>query len=276
MDSRNENLPTDEEMHRMKVDLLRILATLALFLPCSLAAAGDMKYTLQQPGCCSSCNQASECDNCDDCCCCGPSVYASLNLRGSFDNLQSGGFNTVGQFPNTGSDSGSSFSLGGAIGVNIPQNFGAIRLECEGLYVDPLNSTTNSFQPPTPTFFYQTSYSNRWAVLANLWVDIPVNECWDFYAGGGIGGGGSTMTVDDTVVQGTGSSTDVVWQIGCGLTRHYDRFSLDVGYRYMDWGTSSVDLVFGGGPAGNFTADVTSHQLFAAIRFGSIGSLFGQ
>lgn len=59
------------------------------------------------------------CDSCDSICrdvrCSRPSLYASFNLRGSFDNLQSGGFNTIGVFPNTGSDNSDTISLGGAV-----------------------------------------------------------------------------------------------------------------------------------------------------------------
>jgi opacity protein-like surface antigen len=186
--------------------------------------------------------------------------------------LQSGGFNTVGPHPNTGSDNSDTFSIGGAIGTRIPRNLGTLRLECEGIYVDPFNTVTNSFPgPPGPiTFFYRTQYSNRWAVLANCWFDIPINNCLDLYAGGGIGGGGATMSVDDFVVQGRGSSSDVVWQVGCGLVRRFNRVAVDLGYRYMDWGKSEVTITGGG----NFTADVTSHQVFLGIRYNRLGDLF--
>lgn len=206
------------------------------------------------------------------------SLYASLNLRGSFDHLQSGGFNTVGGFLNTGGDNSDSFSIGGALGVAIPRKYGTLRLECEGIYVEPFNTVTNSFAPPTPSFFYTTRTSKRWAVLANSWFDIPLNNCLDFYVGGGIGGGGATMSVDDGAARGSGSSTDFVSQLGCGLTRRYKRMDIDLGYRYVHWGTNTVDLNFGGlgFPAGNFTADVTSNQLFLALRFDSIGRLFSR
>lgn len=277
----------------MKADLLRVATLLALLASCSVASAQDYQYTSEEAqatpvslvggwdcgnaASCTSCQDALACNSCGDSCSCR-SLYASVNLRGSFDHLQSGGFNTVGIFPNTGSDNRDSFSIGGAIGVAIPRTYGTLRLECEGIYVDPFNTVTNSFAPPTPTFFYTATTSNRWAVLANSWFDIPLNDRLDVYVGGGIGGGGAAMAVDDGVVSGSGSSTDFVYQAGCGLNRRFDRISLDLGYRYMHWGTANVDLFanVGGGPAGNFTAEVTSHQLFFAVRFTSLGNLFSR
>ncbi len=208
----------------------------------------------------------------------GVSLYASLEFRASFDTLDSGGFNTIGSFPNTGSDEGTNFAIGGAMGLAIPLRFGVLRLECEGISADMFNTVTNSFRPPTPTFFYKTDYSDRWAVLANAWYDIPLTKHFGVYGGGGAGGGGSTMSVNDTVVHGRGDSTDLVWQAGGGITATYNRVTLDVGYRYMDWGRSSVNLFPIGTtiPGGNFTADVTSHQVFVAIRYAFFTNLFSR
>jgi len=53
------------------------------------------------------------------------------------------------------------------------------------------------------------------------------------------------------------------------------RVIIDLGYRYMDWGTSTVSLVdIFGGPAGKFTADITSHQVFLGIRYNSLATCF--
>jgi opacity protein-like surface antigen len=206
----------------------------------------------------------------------GVSLYAALEFRASFDTLDSGGFNTAGAFPNTGSDEQTNLTIGGAMGLSIPLRFGALRVECEGISADMFNTVTNSFAPPTPTFFYRTDYSDRWAVLANAWYDIPLCKHFGVYGGGGVGGGGATMSVNDTVVQGRDSSTDFVWQAGGGITATYNRVTLDVGYRYMDWGKSSVNLttIVGPTPAGNFTADVTSHQVFVALRYAFFTNLF--
>jgi|SRR5579864_6875115 len=209
----------------------------------------------------------------------GASLYASVNFRASFDHLESGGYNTVGAFHNTGSDDETNFSAGGAVGLAIPLKFGGtLRIEGEGISADMFNTVTNSFRPPTPTFFYKTKYSDRWAALANFWYDVPVWKCFGVYGGAGIGGGGSTISVNDGVVHGRGDSGDVVWQLGGGLTATYKRLTLDVGYRYMDWGTNSVRLetIVGSVPAGTFSADVTSHQAFVAIRYAFFTNLFSR
>lgn len=281
----------------MDVNLTRSVAILAMLGGCSMTSAQDTNDILSVERRTPvlqvayhdlhACDTASTVHGCDAsrpnaCCnsrCLGPSLYASINLRGSFDELQSGGYNTVGNFPNTGGDSADTFSIGGALGVSIPQGRGGYRIECEGIYVDPFDTVTNSFRPPTPSFFYQTEFSERWAVLGNLWRDIPLNDCWDFYVGGGLGGGGATMSVSDRVVQGSGSSTDFVWQAGCGLNWKWrPRVSVDVGYRYMDWGTTSVQLGFSSGNPnfGDFTADITSHQVFLGVRYNALRDLISR
>jgi opacity protein-like surface antigen len=281
MFSPNIRFALKKEFHDMKIHVRNILAAMFVAFFSSTAVAGDIQYSLPTSsssevplsligGGCESCAQ--------DCCCCSDKFwYGSLNLRGSFDHLESGGFNTLGPHFNTGTDDNDTFLIGGAIGVSVPRKNGRLRLEVEGIASDPFNTITNSFQPPTPTFFYQTNITDQWAVLGNTWFDMPLNECVSLYAGGGIGGGGATMTVDDGVVSGQGSSTDFVWQAGCGITRTGRLATLDLGYRYMDWGRYSVDL---GepfiGPAGDFTADITSHQLFFAVRYDSLFSRFAR
>ena len=86
----------------------------------------------------------------------------------------------------------------------------------------------------------------------------------------GAGYGGLRLTTTDGVVGGSDSNTDFTWQAGAGITwRLKPRVTLDVGYRYMDWGHASIDQtsLSSGLPAGKFTADLTSHQLFVGLRF---------
>jgi opacity protein-like surface antigen len=207
------------------------------------------------------------CCNCD----CGPSLYASLNLGGSFCSLQSGGFNTGGGFENTGSDGTDSFDIGGAIGVAIPRRRGTLRFECEAMSRDMFNSVTNSFQPPTPTFFYDVDYDKRWSVMGNCWFDIPVTHRIDIYIAGGGGLGGGKLSVSDGVVQGSGYFSEGAWQAGGGVNFHLtERITVDLGYRYIDFGQTSIDL-FAAIPAGNYEAGLAGHQIMMDFRFHSIG-----
>jgi opacity protein-like surface antigen len=200
------------------------------------------------------------------------SVYTALNLAGSFSHLASGGTNTIGSFENTGSDNEDAFDIGGTIGVNIPIRWGAVRIECEAMGRDILNSSTGSFQPPTPEFFYDVAVENRWSALANVWFDVPWRNCRNIYFGGGLGTGGGTISIDDSVVGGEGAFTEGAWQVGFGVTRQRNRgATLDLGYRYVDFGTAEIGIENGSG--GNYTLETTAHQILLGIRFNSIRDL---
>ena len=207
-----------------------------------------------------------------DCTCPKRSVYTALNLAGSFSHLASGGNNLLGPSENTGSDNEDAFDIGGTIGVNIPIRWGAVRIECEAMGRDIFNSSTGSFQPPTPEVFYDVACENRWSALANVWFDVPWRNCRNIYFGGGLGTGGGTISIDDSVVEGEGAFTEGAWQVGFGVTRQLNRGpTLDLGYRYVDFGTAEIGIE--NGSAGNYTLETTAHQILLGIRFNSIRDL---
>ena len=124
---------------------------------------------------------------------------------------------------------------------------------------------TDSFAPPTPTFFYDVELDDGWSVMSNAWLDFPVAERMDVYAGGGLGAGGYNLSVDDGVVSGADRVTDFAWQVGGGVNyRLRERLVLDVGYRYLDLGEADIEL--DGGASGNYTLDVTAHELLLQFR----------
>lgn len=209
----------------------------------------------------------------DESCLAKPSTYVSFLIGGATSDIESGGFNTFG-FDNTGGDTASTLHLGGAFGFIIPTSKGQFRLECEGMSHDMLGVVTNSFQPPTPTFFYDVQLEDQWSVMANLWKDIPIKDDLDAYIGGGIGTSGGTITVNDGVVFGQGRYTELAWQFGTGFNWHAsDHLTIDLGYRFVNLGTAETTL-FGG--SGNYTADLTTHQLQAGFRFSSLGKLLSR
>lgn len=164
--------------------------------------------------------------------------------------------------------------VGGALGFAIPTQHGRLRLEAEGMYFSSFHEDTNNVLAPFAPAFY-SRYIGRWAVLGNAWYDIPLNDKFDFYFGGGIGGGGATMEVVTAQSNGLANVSDVIWQVGCGGVRHYEKFSLDVGYRFMDFGTYNVGLFdVNGAPTGSFRTDIVSHQLFIGFRYNSLFRLF--
>ncbi len=238
---------------------------------------------------CDGCDGCTSCGGCDGCgssfggggcglgCCWDQrSHYAALRLGASFNRLESGGLNTLGPHQNTGSDDDESFDIGGAIGLKVPNRHGAIRLECEALSRDMFQSVTGSFQPPTPTFFYQVDYTDRWSAMGNVWFDLDISDRLGVYAGGGLGVGGGRISLTDGVVQGRDSFSEFAWQAGGGLIWHCsDCFDVDLGYRYVDYGTATVALssVFGNAPAGAYDAELTSHQIMLSLQFNKLGDL---
>jgi len=223
--------------------------------------------------------------------CCAPrnSLYASVTLGGTFAHIRQGGFNTDGGFSGSGpsplfQDNKDTFDLGGTLGVAIPRTVGrvdgTVRLEVQGMYHESFATELGSFPgaPGPVDFTYQTNMTNRWSTTANMWYDIPIRPLVDFYLGGGIGVHAGTLRTDDTRVSGDENFDDFMWQVGCGIVYHHnDRLSIDLGYRYVDYGSADIGLTttyegseLFGDPAGNYKIGLSAHQLMLGFRFNSI------
>ncbi|QDT42610.1 hypothetical protein Pan241w_26960 [Gimesia alba] len=210
------------------------------------------------------------------------SLYVSANNYASVNHLESGGFNSLSVFTNGGTDNNVSYDFGLALGARIP--FGckckAFRVEVEGAFRGLGGLETDSLQSEGPMQMYQVDYEDRWSVMTNFWLDFPLKNSKTFYIGGGIGANGGRVSVNDTIVSGSTRYDNFAWQIGGGVTwEHSERWTVDVGYRYMDYGATTVNLNANFNPfpaAGNYIADLTSHQLMVGFRFNSLGNLIGR
>jgi opacity protein-like surface antigen len=204
----------------------------------------------------------------DDC----PSrrFYITGIIGASFGTLQSGGINTEGDFPNTGRASDSLLTAGGALGTAFDRSNGLLRLEVEGRGRDALSGVTNSFEPPTPTYFYSVRASDGWSVMANAWRDWHLTQRLGFYGGGGIGAGGYRLTVNDSVVSGYGHVGGFAWQAGTGTTyRLTERTTIDLGYRFFDTVSDSLPLTTidpAGLPAGSYLSNFYASELLLSVR----------
>ena len=271
--------------------------TAALFLLCatnSLATAADCTYgtpagcctsnpceSLMPANCCSNpcaldscCTAEPSC--CQECCCCDPIWYASINLRGTLDTVKTRGTDAPPPIIGEEEEEIDPLGIGGSLGWYIPYGNDRLRAEVEGMYFSSFHIDTNNIQPIFPPAFY-SAYSGRWAVLGNLWYDVRLNEAYDFYLGGGVGYGGAAMLVNDIQSTGAANVSDVIWQVGCGAVKNYDGCSIDIGYRFMDFGTYEVPLINGGGvQSGSFRTDITSHQLFLSFRYNSFSKMFAK
>ncbi len=196
--------------------------------------------------------------------------YITGIIGASFGTLQSGGSNTEGNFPNTGRATDSLLTAGGALGMAFDRGNGLLRLEVEGRGRDALSGQTNSFEPPTPTYFYSVRAADGWSVMANAWRDWHLTQRLGFYGGGGIGAGGYRLTVNDSVVSGYGHVGGFAWQVGTGTTyRLTERTTIDLGYRFFDTVSDSLPLTVigsGGVPAGSYLSNFYASELLLSVR----------
>ena len=196
--------------------------------------------------------------------------YITGIIGASFGTLQSGGINTEGNFPNTGRATDSLLTAGGAVGMAFDRANGLLRLEVEGRGRDALQGSTNSFEPPTPSYFYSVRAADGWSVMTNAWRDWYLTERLGFYGGGGIGAGGYRLTVNDTVVSGYGHVGGFAWQAGTGTTYQLtERTTIDLGYRFFDTVSDSLPLTAigsGGIPAGSYVSNFYASELLLSVR----------
>ena len=222
--------------------------------------ADDRGFEDQAAGCC---------DDLDADC---PSrrFYITGIIGASFGTLQSGGLNTEGDFPNTGRATDSLLTAGFAGGMAFDRNNGLLRLEVEGRGRDALQGSTNSFEPPTPSYFYSVRAADGWSVMTNAWRDWYLTERLGFYGGGGIGAGGYRLTVNDTVVSGYGHVGGFAWQAGTGTTYQLTEWTtIDLGYRFFDTVSDSLPLTVigsGGAPAGSYVSNFYASELLLSVR----------
>ena len=195
--------------------------------------------------------------------------YISGSIGASSGMLQSGGINTEGGFENTGRASGRLLATGGAIGQAFERSNGLLRLEIEGRGRSLLVGQTNSFEPPTPTFFYETRVRDSWSLMANAWRDWNFTDRVGVYVGGGIGVSGYRLTVDDSVVSGYGNMTAFAGQVGTGVTfKLTDQITLDLGYRFFGTKSSSlpINLSPNDGSAGTYRSNLYANELLLSVR----------
>ena len=259
--------------------VLAVSATVAA-LPCGLAQEVGLNEIGLDEQLLSSGASDADSDACEDqvagCCddldadCPSRRFYITGIIGASFGTLQSGGINNEGNFPNTGRATDSLLTAGAAIGTAFDRDNGLLRLEIEGRGRDALQGSTNSFEPPTPTFFYSVRASDGWSVMTNAWRDWYLTERLGFYTGGGIGAGGYRLAVDDSVVSGYGHVGGFAWQAGTGTTyRITNRTTIDLGYRFFDTVSDSLPLTLGGPggpPAGSYVSNFYASELLLSVR----------
>jgi opacity protein-like surface antigen len=217
--------------------------------------------------------------------------YASGTIGISGATAESGGSTQF--FQNTGSDSDSSPVYGGTLGFAIPvadmlpipwedqsrrwrMNLPTwdLRFEFEGLAGRDYEMRTDGGDG----YFAEVQ---NWAVLNNVWMDLPIRDpiTWAFgrvpllepvtiYAGVGIGLGVTEVSATDNVSAGSETNYKFAWQAGAGIAYEVTEYvTLSAGYRYFDLGQADLTL-YGAGPDpfGDYTLDVQAHEFIAGVR----------
>ncbi len=194
-------------------------------------------------------------------------LYLEGEVGSSFIKLRSGGFNTAGSDENTGDDRTAQVVPGLRCGAVF---FDFLRADVSYNYRGKLDFTTNSFQPPVPTFFFTTEVSDVYSLMFSVFAEPFHFKNLTPYLGAGVGNTWMKVKTNDTVVMTDSSDSNFTWQAETGVYYAFtNNFGVRVGYRYIDMGRFNVPLrVMGTGiPAGNYTGSLTAHEVMAAFRY---------
>ena len=104
--------------------------------------------------------------------------------------------------------------------------------------------------------------------MLSAYYDFIEYNKFVFFGGLGLGQARTHVSTNDTVVQGSGSSTKFAWQAELGVAYPLTpALQINGGYRYVDLGRTKVNLNLAGAPVGDFSADLKSNEVFLGLRY---------
>lgn len=201
--------------------------------------------------------------------------YVSGTFTGEFLAMEASGANSAGGFSAMDheheTNSGFGFAIGREWEAGTLLGDYQVRHESQYLFLDDSQFDLGSFPgPPGPySFLYEGELTNRFVSMSNIWIDKPISDNFEIYAGGGIGISWFDFEQTDGVTSSTKSDDDLAYQFGIGLTcRLLSNVELDFGYRRLDLGNANTNLTQSGGavPAGNLNVDLDSDQIALTLR----------
>lgn len=116
-------------------------------------------------------------------------------------------------------------------------------------------------------------------LMLNTWIDIPTNTAFTPYIGGGVGFGfinyrtsldfiDKTAGVENGFESGSTNETNFAWSLGTGVAYDVtDRWTVDLGYRYIDAGEASKSFKDDSGTWAKYKAKVQTHDIMLGIRY---------
>jgi opacity protein-like surface antigen len=195
-----------------------------------------------------------------------------------------------------GSDGDSSLGYGIGIGFGfdfdevLPKKWNswgtAFRVESEFVYGrewDFVSHTEDAQGQPTPHKFFDEV--KAWTFMpVNLYIDVPIRrplskifgrvprlEPFDFSFGFGAGISHVHINAFDNIGNARDSVYKFAFQGNAALTYEInERTRLQVGYRYLDLGSTDAELQFNGTnvDAGEVDLDLYAHEIVLAVRYG--------
>jgi len=190
-------------------------------------------------------------------------LYLEGEVGASFMKVDSGGYNTIGSFGNTGDDSATQVVPGLRFGAQL---FNFMRADMSFDYRGKTNYNTNSLPP----MLYETEISDVYSLMFSVFAEPFHFNNFTPDLGVGIGSTWLHVKTHDGVVQTDSSDTRFSWQIEAGVSYAFtDNMAVRVGYRYIDMGKFDVPLshMGTGAAAGNYTGSLTAHEVMASFRY---------
>jgi opacity protein-like surface antigen len=183
---------------------------------------------------------------------------------------------------NSGDDWDNTVFGGGALGFDADLGPVGLRVEWEGQGGRNYDMDTDgpSFTIPVVTIpelelaVIESDYDidiGTWAMFWNVFLDVPITDAFDLYLGGGVGFGVHDFRVrlgngPLSVSETKDDELNFAWQVGTGMAYDVaDWLTLDLGYRYVDFGQLDVDmssLLL----KSDYEMDLTSHDLILGVR----------
>lgn len=192
----------------------------------------------------------------------------------------------------SGGDADSSLGYGIAPGFGfafrevLPEGWTAwdssFRIEAEFTYGREFEVLSNLDSAAGPTPYQLFDEVKIWTAMPVMWLDLPLRrpmaklfgrvpllDPLTFSLGLGAGIAHVHINAFDNISRGTDSVYKFSFQANSALSYDFsDRTTLQLGYRYIDFGATDAQLVFfGGGAAGTVELDLHSHEFSAALRW---------
>ena len=157
------------------------------------------------------------------------------------------------------------FSL--AAGIKKELEKGAVRAEFEFSRKQPTSSYITAGYGEMGGLKFKTQIHSY---MINAYYDFNTDSAFTPYIGGGIGLAKTKLSI--AYGEESDSHTNFAWQIGGGIAYAVnDNVSVDVGYRYVDYGKfdkiTRVEDVLWWTEAARTSVDTTANELYAGIRY---------